>query len=192
MSDLPKHLEQVAAQLDSYFIQIGRVTHGWSSLELIVDMMIWKTAEVHPLLGSCMTNRIPSIHGKFTALVALLTLLDGSKPHVDAVTKISGIALALVERRNRVIHDVWTISDDASIGKITKALTGKTVELGFDRVDYEEITKLTKEIGDATKQMHALYLKINAWLSASPRKWLRPLEEINLDFPPATSGQESV
>jgi hypothetical protein len=191
MSDRASNPEERIAQLDVYFTQIGRATHAWSTLELIVDIIIWKVAEVQPMLGSCMTNRIPSIHGKFTTLVALLTLLEGSKPYVDALNKLSGNAFQLVERRNRVIHDAWSITDDLQVKKVTKAITGKTVELGFDDVDVEDIVKLTKDIGKTMRELHALHNKINDWLSASPRRWLRPLEEIKLAVPPETSGQGS-
>jgi hypothetical protein len=54
-------------------IEIGRITTTWAKFEHWIDQALWVLADIPPRKGACITTQIGSIHGKFRALVALMT-----------------------------------------------------------------------------------------------------------------------
>lgn len=171
---------EMIAQLDAYHIEVGRIASIWASLELVVDLLIWKMLKVNGIFGACVTSQIPSIHTKCRCLVALFELYDGSKNFAAAINKFNGAVRSTAEKRNRIIHDAWAIGASKEVSQITKAIKGKSVELGFTTQEFEGMSNLKKEISAHILELHKLSGEVADWLATSPKILREPIPNITL------------
>jgi hypothetical protein len=93
---------------DAHFAAIGKVVVNWAALELIIDSAVWQIAEIPDDIGASLTSQIGTFDSKIRALGAVLTVRNGFGEIVSALNSFSqGKTRALLELRNRVVHDAW-------------------------------------------------------------------------------------
>jgi hypothetical protein len=171
MTDKPR-------SFDPYFEYLGRIVSSYSILDFCADRILWQLAEVKPILGAAITSQIPSIHTKCRAIIAILTLLDGSKEFIDEINRFNADVRHIIETRNRLVHDAWVKAPNTGPGQFRETIIGKNIHYGFTEGDLKAMDKAYLEILNYVTRLDAIRKKIDAWLSASPRKWLQPLSDI--------------
>lgn len=108
-SIIEKHMAEMSA---AQYQAIGRVAAFWSRLEADIATLLWWLADVQFGPGACLTAQIPNVSRLLDALKALLLLRRGSDDLIRKVNKFSERTHGLVEKRNRVVHDVWMFDPD--------------------------------------------------------------------------------
>jgi hypothetical protein len=100
---------------------IGHVAVRWSRLEADIATQLWRLADVQNGPGACLTAQIAGVSRLLDALISLVVFRGGSTALVAKLHKFSAKSHGLVEKRNRVIHDVWTFDPPGPIRHEVKA-----------------------------------------------------------------------
>jgi hypothetical protein len=142
---------------DAHFASVGKVVSAWAILEVLMDGLIWKLADVSTLNGACITAQIPNSARRLDAIISLIHLHNGSKDLVRRFNKFSEKVRELQLKRNRVIHDPWVFDSTGSPMRF-EISASKSLELGFKGVTTAETNKLAEEIKIVTTEFHDLAL----------------------------------
>jgi hypothetical protein len=86
---------------------LAHAASSWATLEYYVNSSIWTLAGTSAAQGACLTSQIVSLHGKLSALLALMKLREVNQELITKVNKFSESVRDAQEWRNRIIHDVW-------------------------------------------------------------------------------------
>jgi hypothetical protein len=117
-----KELEKYMANMTAeQYRAIGHVAVRWSRLEADVATQLWRLADVENGPGACLTAQIVGMSRLLDALISLVIFRGGSTALVAKLHKFLAKSHALVEKRNRVIHDVWTFDPPGPIRHEVKA-----------------------------------------------------------------------
>jgi len=158
------------------FELIGRVTSDWAGLEYLINECIWALALVPRPLGACITAQIFNTDGRIRALLALLKLRQADQRIIDAVNVFSEEMRGPSERRNRIVHDVWSAHEDT--GAIFKMEITARNKLKFElqEIDIETIKADVKTVFDCVKKFLGIR---NLIFSSLPSLPSIPLEVIH-------------
>jgi hypothetical protein len=143
MSDTTPQFELPADIPDNFTKRIGQIAADWGALEFQINEMIWNLAAVFPVLGACITAQIYNVNGRLDALIALLRARQASEELISRVHKFQEKVREASERRNRIIHDAWTVVG-AETFRLEVTARGK---LNFDLVKIMD-TDLAKNQAD--------------------------------------------
>jgi len=107
---------------------IAWVATSWAKLEHAVNEAIWKLACMDDADGACITSQIPTISGRFRALIALVERNHGTEETLKKLKKFAVKVEGLGRQRNRIIHDPWMIDQtDESFGRLEVTADKKLV-----------------------------------------------------------------
>jgi hypothetical protein len=133
----------------------------WSQFEFFVSETIWELANVDRRAGACITAQIFGPNPRFKALVALMHFRGASQDLLDQMNSLSGKAQGLGERRNRIVHDPWSVSESDDIRRLhVKADRKLEFEFKADSVEdlnkaYTDIVKLIQDFESFRERLFA-------------------------------------
>ncbi len=107
---MPKNWPPSLQIPDAYYIAIGKVASNWAAFEALVNSLLWQLAKVHDDRGACLTAQIANVARSLDALASLVRLEGGSETVLKEINRFAEKTGKLSRRRNRIIHDPWTMS----------------------------------------------------------------------------------
>ena len=101
-----------AARLSrDHYAAIGQVAARWSELESAIEIFLGSAARVNDDIATCFTAQMIGIRPRLDAYIALVKYRGAHKRWDASLEKFAQRAVALAERRNRVIHDMWILDE---------------------------------------------------------------------------------
>lgn len=94
-----------------HYAALGALVAVWSLIEAAVDIETHSLAQLNAETGYCLTAQITGIARKLDAYVSLANLVEIQTELAKALRKFADNSVALAEKRNRYIHDVWVLSN---------------------------------------------------------------------------------
>lgn len=169
--------------------RIGQIAADWGALEFQVNEAIWSLAGVYPALGACITAQIFTLDSRLNALLSLLKARQADAKLIERVNKFKERARGPADRRNRNIHDPWTVTSLNETARLEVTARGKlTFELV--RVPDTELENDQKLIRKCTQDFNAICHDILAAIPTLPKIHLGELARIERD-PPETQTNET-
>ena len=130
---------------NAHFSAIGLVASKWSHLEAVVDTWCQLLAEISPKTSVCFTSQIAGIGRKAYAYISLARLRPIPKALIEKLCDFATKAQRLSERRNRIVHDVWTFNHPEPPARL-EASARKMLKLEFVPTPTHQLIKLVQEI----------------------------------------------
>ena len=132
-----------------HFEWLGKIVSLWSGLELLIDSATWQLANMPEKTGACITANILSIHIKLDCLIALCHHRNAAQKTLDDLTKFKSRLYGTSEKRNRAVHDPWSIDTNPdgslALSQITITAKGKP-QFNDHIVPIEELEATYEEI----------------------------------------------
>ncbi|MEK6210593.1 MAG: hypothetical protein AABM64_09560 [Pseudomonadota bacterium] len=164
----PQEVRKVIAKHTPVYALMGHLASDWAMLELMVNQLIWKLADVSPVTGACVTAQIFTINNRLMAVISLMRLRGFDETMVKEVNKFSDAIRGPAEGRNRTIHDPVVVSvKDEAIGRLEVTAQRKPV-FEVVPISVEEINKVRLEILKCTNDLIDLRQKILEKLRTLP------------------------
>ena len=157
---------------------IGRVASTWSELEFSIDRLIWELAEVEQMYGACITSQLGSIHARFRSLKALTRLRGIGGPTFKKLNRLSDKAQALLQKRNRIVHDPWAVGSKDGLVYRLQISIDSGLEFGFTPAPLEEVHQVHQKITNLIHEFLDLKDAILAELSSLPQRHPEQLVEV--------------
>jgi hypothetical protein len=138
---------------------VGRIAADWSQVEHVLDIVIWRLANVDDATGACLTGQIIGSFGRITAIYALSKHRGLNDEILAQITELQRKLKGSQDRRNRILHDAWYVTE--TDGKEVQTQQFKTMArdewlFGFHDVDEAFITETLAKIGRRLKESEAL------------------------------------
>ena len=149
-----------------HYAAIGKVASEWAYLELVVDGYSAQLAKVEESFGTCLTAQISGIARKLEAHIALVRLRSGEF-FAKRLNKFAVKARELSERRNRIVHDPWSI-DENGFPHRYEASARKIHKQQMVYVSTSQVLLLYRDIEIAIDEFIALNKEILAHVEPSP------------------------
>ena len=128
-----------------HYAAIGLVAANWSHFEAVIDAWTHKFADLESEVGVCLTAQIAGPARKIHAFIALVKLRGVTDPTAEALDKLAKNITAMAERRNRVAHDWWDMSDPKDPKRI-EASARRKLRWEAVPVSTEELNRLAGDI----------------------------------------------
>lgn len=96
---------------DRHYCAIGQVAATWAYFEAVIDAWIARLMGVGIAASVCVTAQMIGPRSRLDAFIALVRLRGAKSKWNDDLEKLAKVATGLSERRNRVIHDMWDLSN---------------------------------------------------------------------------------
>jgi hypothetical protein len=133
---------------DPHYGAIGEVATNWAFLERTVDEAIWELLQNDERLSACLTAQLMGFAPRMKALIALFNLRGITDKDHKALQTTFDKSNELAQRRNRIVHDPWLVSQATNSTVTYRAHVPNKLrlELAFIPHTLEAINKLAKEI----------------------------------------------
>jgi hypothetical protein len=144
---------------------VGQVASGFAHLEHILDLIIWDLTGGDVQSVACVTAQINGPRSRYVAIEALLNRrnLVGLAAEVE---KLKQQTYNASDKRNRIVHDPWYVTDDqAKLTKQFKSTPTKDGKFGICDVDLKELEALIKTADELANKAEGLRLNIRAKLN---------------------------
>jgi|GEM_PF-3038148 len=138
------------ADLNIYYLCVGRVAMGWAAFETRLNHTIWRLAGVEQYAGACLTAQIMAPIARFRALVALAQFRGATKERCKALNALSSKADAVARQRNRMVHDPAYIKDDEMFR--LQVTADRVIDFEMKSVDLKDFAKLEVDISKLTQE----------------------------------------
>lgn len=100
------------AQLtEQHYAQIGRVAAQWAYFETVIDGWLHTFANVKAHVGVCFTAQFLGPRARIDAFIALVKQSGASKRWNQQLEDFAKDVVAIGEKRNRAVHDVWVLNE---------------------------------------------------------------------------------
>lgn len=154
---------------NDHFKSIGSVAAIWAVLELRINYAIWELANVNKQAGACITSQITAPVARMRALISLVHFREGSQELLKALNKFSGIIDGLARRRNRVVHDPWTVNERTGEIQRFEITADRKLVWEFKTEDVAIVDQVYDDIGAAILEFAGLWQRIEAELPPWPK-----------------------
>lgn len=143
-----------------YLRLIGRVASEWVHFEHTLDQIIWSLAEIPDDIAICITGQMLGATPRFKAIEALGKHRGISEDLLKKTRQLKNENYAVVEGRNRVVHDPWfVVMEPTQDGQHSKSTTQlKSSPPGQVPVTEQEILGVIENIRELLTK--AIYLQI--------------------------------
>src|SRR5262249_1315763 len=135
-----------------YYEMVGHIASDWSTLEYVVNHVIWKAARVDEQLGACITAQIISLPNRLEALALLLRARGASEKLQARLEKLITRSRKPTDLRKRAVHDPLGVnSSDGRTQQLQITARGKLVfqlrDISLDslRSDEKEINRFIRD-----------------------------------------------
>jgi hypothetical protein len=158
-----KKFREWVTEANKHYAAIGLVTANWSYFEAVLDTWIHRFADTSPEVGVCLTSQIFGSARKIDALVSLIRLRGVSDPSAGEFDALSKKTNGLAEQRNRVVHDLWNLSDP----KLPKRQTA----MARKKLILEMVPIPTEQLGELAGNIMTLHNELEAMCEKSFQAW---------------------
>ena len=97
-----------------YYALIGRVASEWTHFEHILDEIIWDVSQIPEDVALCITGQMMGATPRFKAIEALTRYAGLPKSLLKKTHALKAQNYAVVEQRNRIVHDPWFLVSDSN------------------------------------------------------------------------------
>jgi hypothetical protein len=160
--------KQFEKETDAHLLVIGKVATGWSRIEHDLAVTIWRLAGLTNEVGACLTAQIPNSARLLDALISLARLKGIDESMISKMIKFAERTYPLQERRNRVVHDVWTF-DPPFVSSRWSVQAKRKLSLEPVEVPTAELEELVAAILNHGTALGNITRSIYAHLASSPQ-----------------------
>ena len=156
---------------------IGHAATQWATLEFYINDLIWKLTGTAPALGACVTSQIPSIDGRLRSLLSLLKLREASSKTIQSVNKFSENVRGPSDKRNKLVHDVWTRNENMETSKL-QITANKSLVFKLTKIEIKDIKSDVDDVIDCVGKFTDIRKSILSELPTLPKipeKALHPI-----------------
>jgi hypothetical protein len=125
------------------YARIGRVASEWAHIEHILDLIIWKLADIHDKHGACITSHVFGVNPRCKAIGAL----GASRLSANLLKKFRQLAsdsFAVADLRARILHDPWYIEQVSGKTGQFKAMPASDLQYGIQWMSLKSTTRSQK------------------------------------------------
>ncbi len=184
---MPPDSASAKKELDPIVFElIGRATSDWSGLDYFISESIWALALTPPPLGACITAQIYTTDGRLRALLALLKIRQADQKLIDTVNDFANEIRGPAEKRNRIVHDIWTVHEDTGAMLKVEITAQRKLTFEVKEVDLSRLRKDVQDILDCVKRCKTIRDQIFAALPSLPRIPLQVLHTTLQIYDPQT------
>lgn len=154
------------------YVRIGRVASEWAHIEHILDLIIWKLADIHDKQGACITSQILGVNPRCKAIATL----GAGRLSPNLLKKFRTLAsdsFVVSDLRARILHDPWYIEQVSGKTCQFKAMPASDPRYGIQDVDESEIDKTITKIKALQERASSLHGNVLVELEPS---WKKPDE----------------
>ena len=175
---------------DDHYKSIGSVAAIWAKLELNINYAIWNLANLDKEAGACITAQIIAPVPRMRALISLVHYRGGKDDLMKSLNRFSGKLDKLARRRNRIVHDPWSISEATGDMRRMEITADRKLTFQFKLETTDDIDKVYDEIDGAVKEFSKLGRRVFDELPPWPRKQFEQSRGTLRD-PPIDSDSEN-
>lgn len=145
-----------------HFAYVGRIATQWSLFELHLDLAAIKISRMDAKIAFCFTSQIIGSARKIDAFISAVKFSGASSfsRELDAFSKETAV---LAERRNRAIHDPWSLNDDIVAYRL-EVSARKDLKIQAVECSTENLKKLLADIDSHITKLNDLEKRISASL----------------------------
>lgn len=101
-----------ATHVASHHELIGVLCAAWARLELSIDSATWILSENNQDVGlsACITAQFSSIHQRIKSVIALSRYHKLDETLIKRLTTFHGHVGVVADKRNRIVHDAWSLN----------------------------------------------------------------------------------
>jgi hypothetical protein len=177
----PKNRYRNIAELEPFYMEVGRIASAWGNLEFHMDRLLWDLSDGPQMLAACMTTQLTNAGARLRALIGMVRLREGTPALIKKLNQFEGATTAIIRKRNRAVHDVWHYRpSNATVYQLMVAIEEKTLEFDFKPKALKEMKTLFEEIAAHLYKFLDLEAEIRAELLSvtSPDKWREQLHDM--------------
>jgi len=139
-----------------YLQLIGRVASEWTHFEHILDQIIWALAGIDENIAICITGQMIGATLRFKAIDALGKHLGISQELLTKTNRLKNDNYAVVEGRNRIVHDPWFVVMEPTGDRNYTSTTGQ-----LKSSPPGHVSKTQQEIWDVLLNIRSLITKVS-------------------------------
>ena len=103
-------------------------------------------------MGACLTAQFSSVAGRFNELLEVARLEKVSEVDLRHMNKIKDKALAMADRRNRIVHDPWYSGYPSNKHYRLQKTAKARLDFAYKPMPLDELTKFHTEIADLSEE----------------------------------------
>jgi hypothetical protein len=165
LSDFPPDYED---KMHEHYAAVGKVAAIWATFELNIDQVIWRGLHAAQKPGACVTAQFIGPGPRFRALNALVGLYKGGDRFRKELNVIAQDAQQLAAKRNRVVHDHWTLNIKTGDPVRLNITADKVLDFAFKSMPTADVMKIHAEIKELNLRFIGLSENLRNVLSALP------------------------
>ena len=151
-----------------HYAAIGRVATEWSFFERMIDDACIALADTSPKVGVCFTANLLGYRAKLQAFISLVKHLGVISLNKE-LTDFFQCTQRLASRRNRVVHDPWSLEDPERPMR-REASAEQKLKLLDEEMSTEEVLGVVDQIIKHQKKFEELTEQITTTQTPSPGK----------------------
>lgn len=149
-----------------HFAAIGQVAATSALLETFLDTLALELADITSEAGLCFTAQIAGSARKMDAYIAVARF-RGAKKIVPDLEKFAKVTAALAERRNRIVHDPWSVEQGQTPERM-EVTARRILRSQMVPVSTDDILKLVADIRAHIFNLLEIDDQIRSEIGASP------------------------
>jgi hypothetical protein len=147
---------------------VGRVASEWAHIEHILDLTIWKLAEIPNARGACITSQILGINPRCKAIASLGA--NRLSPNLlKEFRKLANDSFVVSDLRARIVHDPWYMEVSGKTAQF-KAMPVSDPRYGIQDVSDSEINDTITKIKALQARASGLRSNVLDELESSQKK----------------------
>ena len=143
----PSDFAFMSADKDKHYMAIGRVALGWTRIEDELASTVQMLAGLDWKIGSCLMAQIPNSARLIDAMWSLCELRSPGITQDKSFRKRTDRIMGLGERRNRVVHDIWTF--DPGITTKWQRSARRVLRNEHEQITTDDVNALASDIEHA-------------------------------------------
>jgi hypothetical protein len=149
-----------------HYAAVGRVAGEWAFLEFFLDYYTQQILQIDERAAVCLLSQVIGPGRKLDAYIAAVRLRGVSRENKTLETFATD-TIRLGERRNRVVHDSWTLKATGSPARY-EMTARRIVRQQLVSTPTADILKLSFMISAHIRRLRVIHERIFAWLAALP------------------------
>lgn len=149
-----------------HYAAIGVVAAEWANFEAIIDYCTIRLTGLRDDFGACLTSQISGSARKLDAYISVARNRGATDVDKD-LKKFSEAVARLAERRNRIVHDPWSVSHGQTPRRF-EITARKILKYEFVEVSTADVHNCAADIRLVVDQLEKLHERIIFQVGASP------------------------
>ena len=156
-------------RFEDHYKSIGSVAAIWAVFELRINYAIWELSNLDKQVGACITAQILSPVARMRALISLIHFRGGNEDLLKVLNKFSAKVDGLARRRNRVVHDPWSVNEENDEVRRLEITADRKLVFGFKAEDAAVVDLIYDDIDAALREFAALWRRVLVELPPWPK-----------------------